>query len=331
MSATTAIEWTDATVNFWEGCTKVGPGCNSCYAAERDRRFHKGGHWGPGAPRRWVKGGVPLMEKLHRDAPAFEAAHRRRRRVFINSLSDFLDNEVPDEWRLTAASAIDAAPSIDVQIVTKRIGNLEKLAPAHWLKNWPRHVGLMITVVNQQEADRDIIKLLEAKRRFNIPWIGLSCEPLLGSICLTRITATGPDDGGFIPINALAPLEILGVRQPYPTVDWVIAGGESGGPESRLTPVDAFRFLRNQCAEARVPFFFKQFGDWKPLDDPPHPDKTWGNVGSLRTMTSWGEIVDGPPWPDGAWHYQRVGKKHAGAILDGREHREFPDFSGGRK
>lgn len=325
MSATTAIEWCDATVNFWEGCTKVGPGCDFCYAADRDRRFYGGEHWGPGAPRRWVKGGVPLMARLQRGAHEFLRASGHHPRVFVNSLSDFFDNEVAEHVRLAAATAIDAAPDCDIILVTKRIGNLIAFAPAHWLKAWPRHVGILITVVNQTEADRDIVKLLTAKKRFNIPWVGLSCEPLLGPVNLTRIVATNEKDGGFIPIDALTVTSFFGEEPYFPALDWVIAGGESG-PGARLTHTDCFRFLRDQCADAGVPFHLKQLGEWVPLSAAPAPDKSWSNNSSMRTITPRGEIVSGPPWPVGAWHYQRVGKKHAGALLDGREHREFPAF-----
>lgn len=51
MSETTGISWTDSTFNPWQGCTKISPGCDSCYAEARDHRFG-GGHWGAGAPRK---------------------------------------------------------------------------------------------------------------------------------------------------------------------------------------------------------------------------------------------------------------------------------------
>lgn len=51
--AETSIEWTDFTVNFWWGCTKVGPGCDHCYAETWDKRTG-GAHWGPHAERRWI-------------------------------------------------------------------------------------------------------------------------------------------------------------------------------------------------------------------------------------------------------------------------------------
>ena len=50
MGERSSIEWTDSTVNLWWGCTKVGPGCDHCYAEGIDKRFG-GAHWGSGAPR----------------------------------------------------------------------------------------------------------------------------------------------------------------------------------------------------------------------------------------------------------------------------------------
>ena len=52
MAKITKISWTYGTLNFWEGCEKVSPGCKNCYAEERDQRFHNGQHWGAGADRK---------------------------------------------------------------------------------------------------------------------------------------------------------------------------------------------------------------------------------------------------------------------------------------
>lgn len=188
----TKIEWTDFTVNFWEGCQKVGPGCDHCYAEARDVRFTGGKHWGPLAPRRKVKGGIAKLRKINREAPAFYAAHGYWPRVFCSSLSDVFDNWVDPAWRVEAIHEIENAPDVRVQLLTKRVGNVEGMIPFGWGTHdpWPAHVGLMITVVNQAEADRDIPKLLDLKARLGIPWVGLSMEPLLGPVDLTRWTAT---------------------------------------------------------------------------------------------------------------------------------------------
>tara|TARA_R110002126_G_scaffold142630_3_gene288572 strand:- start:229 stop:1371 length:1143 start_codon:yes stop_codon:yes gene_type:complete len=191
MTQQTKIEWTDFTVNFWEGCQKVGPGCDHCYAEARDVRFTGGTHWGPGAPRRKVKGGIAKLRKINREAPAFHTAHGHWPRVFCSSLSDVFDKAVDLEWLDEAFEAMDEALDTRIQLLTKRIGNVIKRIPTAWHDGgWPAHVGLMITVVNQAEAYRDIPKLLDLKARLGIPWVGLSMEPLLGPVDLTRWTAT---------------------------------------------------------------------------------------------------------------------------------------------
>ncbi len=259
MCAQTKIEWTDYTLNWWEGCQKVGPGCDHCYAEARDKRFTGGTHWGPGAPRRKVKGAPAKLRKIQREAMAFNDAQGRWPRVFCSSLSDVFDNAVPEAWRHEFFDALEEADSCSVQLLTKRVGNVARMIPESWGRiGWPAHIGLMITVVNQQEADRDIPKLLDLKARHNIPWVGLSMEPLLEPVDLTRLQPTIFE----AEVNALT-----GVwnwkngpsRKESPAVDWVIVGGESG-PNARPMHPDWARSLLDQCDTSGTPFFMKQMG-----------------------------------------------------------------------
>ncbi|KAB2841181.1 MAG: phage Gp37/Gp68 family protein [Burkholderiales bacterium] len=242
MAETTAIGWTDSTFNPWIGCQKVGPGCDHCYAeADFDQRKHRA-KWGAGEPRsrtsaaNWKN---PL--RWEREHAEFFAEHGRRRRVFCASLGDVFDNAVPMEWRQDLFELIEKTPHLDWLLLTKRVGNVQPLIrevrPADWLAEC-RNVWLGVTICNQQEADRDIPKLvaLPANVRF------LSIEPLLGAVDLARWL----DDGG----NGMA---LAG------TVDWVIIGGESG-PCAR--PMDGawVQRIRQQCASSGVPVFFKQWG-----------------------------------------------------------------------
>jgi protein gp37 len=123
MSANSKIEWTDHTFNPWEGCQKVGPGCDNCYAEARNARFGGGQavNWGPGAPRRrtsianWQK---PLA--WNRAHAAFLAEHGRRQRVFCASLADVFDNAVDPAWRADLFQLIEATPELDWLLLTKR-------------------------------------------------------------------------------------------------------------------------------------------------------------------------------------------------------------------
>ena len=331
MITPTKIEWTDFTVNFWEGCQKVGPGCDNCYAEARDIRFTGGSHWGPGAPRRLVKGGIAKLHKINRDAEAFRAAHGHRPRVFCSSLSDVFDKAVPEHgYRTPAFAEIEASSNCQIQLLTKRVGNVERLVPYDWSHGrndgWPPHVGLMITVVNQTEADRDIPKLLNLKARLGIPWVGLSIEPMLGPIELSAGLHDSDCNGfnnptwdGCFCRDSGGPYEV--------GVDWVICGGESG-PNARPMHPDWARSLRDQCQAADVPFFFKQWGEWTPGENVPaecltgiRQDATWFNRAWDIDKTRMGDPED--KWDDPADVY-RVGKKHAGRLLDGREWNEVP-------
>lgn len=319
----TNIGWTDFTVNLWEGCQKVGPGCDNCYAEARDIRFTGGTHWGPGAPRRKVKHGVAKLRKIQREAKAFYRTHGRWPRVFCSSLSDVFDNAVDPAWRVEGCAEIEAATDCRIQLLTKRIGNVEKMIPDHWKNGvWPAHIGLMITVVNQDEADRDIPKLLALKARLGIPWVGLSIEPMLGPVNLTSVNERAFDGR----LNALTGMFWWSggpIRREYQRgLDWVIVGGESG-PNARPMHPDWARDLLDQCVAADVAFFFKQWGEWTP-----------------RAGTTWSEWV----LPDGSRHsgsfdtrqhlmsvleedsvgIERVGKKRAGNLLDGKLWQQFP-------
>lgn len=311
----TKIEWTDATVNFWWGCTKVGPGCDHCYAETWAARFGEG-LWGVGVPRRKIKSAVKLLYRLRNgyswwaaDAAIGQIHPNPRRRVFIQSMSDLFDKEVPVDWFAEAWKAIAACDDfLDQQIVTKRVSFVEKRLAEIGVTAWPNHAGLIISVVNQAEADRDIPRLIELKATLGIGWIGLSCEPLLGAIVLR--------DEWLVAL------------------DWVIAGGESG-PRARPMHPDWARSLRDQCVAAGVAFFFKQWGEWAPGEafgmesDRPLSDRH-GNVRDWMkryvTCADRGDRLTAHTFTGHATDLvYRVGKKRAGRLLDGATHDGFPE------
>lgn len=309
MAETSAIEWTDATVNFWWGCTKVGPGCDFCYAETWAGRFGEP-PWGAGVDRRKIKGAVKLLYKLHNDfawwaadAQIGQLHPNSTRRVFIQSMSDLFDKEVPLEWLAEAWKHITACDRLAIQIVTKRISIVEKRLAAIGHPTWPKHAGLMISVVNQEEADRDIPRLIALKHHLEVPWIGLSLEPLLGPV-------------------KLAP-------EWLDSLDWVIVGGESGKNARPMHPSWP-RSLRDQCAAAGVPFLFKQWGEWRSAH--PRPAETPGQFALMpNDPSAWTTFTRVDRYPRqftafGSAIVERVGKKVAGRMLDGSEHDGFPEL-----
>ena len=219
MGADSKIEWTDHTFNPWIGCTKVSPACDNCYAAEMmDTRYGRV-RWGAGEPRvrtspsNWAK-----PRKWNRDTPgAF---------VFCASLADVFDNEVKPSWRIELFDLIFNTPNLVWLLLTKRIGNVPKMLPMSGIPN----IAIGATMANQEEYDRDRMKLAAVKRDFTPLFTFGSFEPLLGPIILDR--------------NA---------------PDWIIVGGESGG-NARPMNLEWARNLKRQSAELGRVFNFKQAG-----------------------------------------------------------------------
>ena len=347
MAEFTNISWCDSTFSPWIGCTKVGPGCDHCYAEAQDKRFG-GAHWGPGAERqRTTPAYWRNLRKWNAGSIKFFAENHRDRRVFIASQADVFDNEVPEDWRTDLWDEIANCHDLEFIIVTKRVGNVERMAPEHPFTTMPSfrsNVILLATICNQPEADRDGPKLLALKARGIVSRVGLSIEPMLGEIVLRP--------------------EWLAL------LDWIICGGESG-PNARPSHPDWFRSLRDQCAKAGVPFFFKQWGEWgEPTDDlgrldwPYHKDYDRTHWFDARTCarpieTGWDDkyhhgysraldpgvnLWETPEYldqvarcPQGSCRatgkcqgnesraaVTRVGKRRAGSLLDGVEHKAFP-------
>lgn len=285
--AETNIEWCDYSFNAWWGCTKVSPACDHCYAETWAKRTGHGNLWGVDAERRlFAADHWNQPHRWQRDALKVSNLTRpgtARKRVFANSMSDVFDNHpgvAAERFRLWATIA--ETPALDWLVLTKRIGNAKTMLPADWGAGYP-NVWLGISVVNQDEADRDVPKLLETPARIRF----LSCEPLLSKvdlfafekgICPTcagagEVAASGPtttfpeDDDG---VERCRDCEGQGKWVDNPGLDWVICGGESGGG-ARPMETQWADILRRECANQKIPFFMKQLSqadtkDYKDFD-----------------------------------------------------------------
>jgi protein gp37 len=250
MAETTGISWTDATFNPWIGCAKVSPGCDHCYAEVSTPSRTMKIVWGPQEERKRTSAGnwnLPLRwNAAHAE---FVAQHGRRRRVFCASLADVFDNRANPQWRADLWALVKATPHLDWLLLTKRIGNGASMLPADWGCGYP-NVWLGISVVNQDEADRDIPKLLSIPAR--VRW--LSMEPLLDKVNLRLQRPVTDDDRHDLDGCCSAITTAAGVG-----IKWVVVGGESG-PGARGIPPGAVEDLHVQCAAAGTAFFFKQWG-----------------------------------------------------------------------
>lgn len=145
------------------------------------------------------------------------------RLVFVNSMSDLFHEDVPDPYVHSVFDVMDAAGQHQFQVLTKRA---ERMAEFARRRRIPDNVWMGVSVENAEYRWRIAsLRRVPARIRF------LSLEPLL------------------------APVGRLSLRG----IHWVIVGGESG-PHARMVDPTWVREIREQCAEADVPFFFKQWG-----------------------------------------------------------------------
>ncbi len=344
MSDGRTIEWLawpgykSASWNPTRGCTRVSEGCRNCYAEVMAARFNKPGQWGHGlaemrgGDHRWT-GHVELDEaKL-----LLPLRWRTPRVIFVNSTSDLFHERLPDEAIDKVFAVASLVPRHLLIILTKRIERARAYVSAtdrpesirrmralidtnDRLREWPLpNVILGVSIEDQETADERIPHLLATPAACRM----VSAEPLLGAVKLREVLG---DDW-------LA----SGKSGERRGLDWIVTGGESG-PGARPMHPDWARSIRDQCQEAGVPFFFKQWGEWLPWSQfgqssvADRIDATafrtsewdgekWGDVG----YPQWCDIVDGSI--DDEQCVGKVGKRRAGRLLDGRTHDEFPDIS----
>ncbi|WP_375283167.1 DUF5131 family protein [Sphingobium yanoikuyae] len=255
------IEWTGKTWNPIAGCRKVSPGCDNCYAILEAHRKNSSD------PRKRVvekyrgttcmtDNGLDWTGRFNFDEAALAIPSRIKEPTvwFVNSMSDLFGEDVTDNQIAAIFKVMNDTPQHTYQILTKRANRAAKLASS--LK-WTPNIWLGVSVETDKYLNRvKLLKKVPAAIRF------LSCEPLLGPL-------TNLDLGG---------------------IHWVIVGGESGRSRDKVRPMhpDWARDIRDKCAAANVPFFFKQWGNWDAY---------------------------------GQWHRSKKGPGH---LLDGLEHRAMP-------
>lgn len=308
MGENSKIEWTHHTFNPWLGCTKVSPACQHCYAEAWAKRTGIV-KWGDSAERRRTTESY-WRQPLKWNAEAAKSGERKR--VFCASLADvFEDRPELEPWRKELFSLIYRTPHLDWLLLTKRPENVKRLSGKCVNKtslgwDFPANVWLGTTVESDEQRDR-IDDLIEAGGGI-ASVLFLSCEPLLGPVDLTANQRYQVDHGGYRPL--------------IDDIQWVIAGGESGGKARPTNPVWVYS-LRDQCEEAEVPFHFKQWGEWFPRQE-------WEFNPELCLPDDHDAYIEGSHtkvFVNSCKEYypvHRVGKKAAGRLLDGREWNEFP-------
>lgn len=342
-------------------CEHVTEACRNCYAESLNMRLGTGLEFKPGHLRRVNKFGEKVgdVRIFLDDRLLVKPLHwRRPRHIFACSMTDLFGGFVADEMIAHCFAIMALADWHTFQVLTKRPERAKTLLtdPAFWLlvkylmqrmvedgvvKPRPinvkfplSNVWLGVSIANQPDADLFVPQLIACPAVIRF----VSYEPALGIVDLTAIqSVVGPrltkafdalrgsmwvnDGGGRRHLGGL-----IDDRGQAARLHWVIAGGESGR-NARPSHPGWYRDMRDQCQSAGVPFYFKQWGEWHPsaMHDPetcPYKSTHAVHVGGereFRPMEAYAK-AHRAGWAGVC----RVGKKRAGAMLDGREWREMP-------
>ncbi|BBH16424.1 hypothetical protein Back2_07110 [Nocardioides baekrokdamisoli] len=227
MATHSAIEWTEVTWNPVTGCDRVAAGCDNCYALALAKRLKAMGAEKYQNDGNLITSGPGFDVTTHPKSLGEPYRWSGSRVVFVNSMSDLFHARVPLDFIRDVFGVIRETPQHTYQVLTKRAHRLERIADK---LEWPDNLWMGVSVESADVVDRiDHLRRTPAKTRF------LSCEPLL---------------------TALPGLDLN-------SIDWVIAGGESG-PRARPMASKWVGDIRDQCEDAGVAFFFKQWGGRTP-------------------------------------------------------------------
>jgi|APTNR8051073442_1049403.scaffolds.fasta_scaffold00075_57 protein gp37 len=320
-------------------CEHAGQGCKACYAEKMNQGSWMG--WGTG-----LKYSVPNRAKVRielLEETLVKPLHWRSPRcIFWCSMTDIFGEWVPDAWldRMFAVMALTpqhihivltkrvermAAYQNDkehiVQLSTiipegylsKRFEDIETLQFAARGGTFLPNVWMGMSASRQDELDAMLPKFLQVPAAVRF----LSLEPLVGPVkigaALSMSTWGDALRGGYL------------LKGEGSAIHQVIVGGESGKPEDRPRPMhpDWVRSLRDECAAAGVPFFFKQWGAFTPFG---HPDTiAAGLQGKVVGRT--GTILERKrPYPIGSYFMEQAkGRKGGDGLLDGMRHHGWPE------
>ena len=322
MADNTAIEWADRTWNPLLGCERVSDGCTACYAI--NTATIRAGNPHPkvaaafeGLTERrdgrldWTGRINLLPDRLNQPL-----SWKKPAKVFVNSQSDLFHKDVPLSFIEQVFAVMARTPQHTYQLLTKRHARMSSILRKPTFRDsiaaivgadigWPLpNLWLGVSVEDQHWADVRIPALLDTPA--TVRW--LSCEPLLGPVDLSKYLDR------MEPAGTEWRADVGNIAWYRPSIGWTVVGGESG-PKARPMHPQWARDLRDQCVTAGVPFFFKQWGQYRPGGDPAQPC-SW--------ITPDGTSEPGMAGTPHTTAMVRVGKKAAGRLLDGRTWDEYP-------
>lgn len=363
----TSIEWTQEVWNPTTGCNKINPGCKFCYAEVMHKRLMVM------QPNKYSR---PFLDGAfeHPESLLLPLKWKKPRTIFVNSMSDLFHDNISVDYIAQVYAIMFLANQHTYQVLTKRsnrrreiLNSLEFMELLHkyinqfhdkYIKRLEQELYFFDDILNgfpfkniwegsstadQASLEAELPHLLETPAYVRF----LSAEPLLGPLRLlqTYMLAVGKFPKGHVPKRREG-------------LHWVITGGESGN-KARPSHPDWYRSLKTECEAMKIPFFFKQWGKWLPIEqDSPnkigpdfkreeeYTDRAEYEIELNKFLKFWKKriqviningliitphismiephLADESLKPTAVYNY---GKKNSGNLLDGEKHLNFPTLS----
>jgi protein gp37 len=328
------ISWTDKTWNWGAGCSKVSAGCRNCWALRDAWRLAHNPKVGDfysemvkvSANKKPEWSGIIGLDNTKLDAPNH---WKKPMMIACHLMGDPFHEMMPWTFLDRVMGVIAWNKRHVFQILTKR--------PEQAARYFKR-----IAEVSPNERAR---KIAQAGTIIKIPddtpgeldwplpnlWLGVSAEnqstldarmDILADIDVAlRFVSLGPL---LAPVSVkpwMGPFGEPGSLQAPSMINWVLVEGETNGAWPTLHPKWVLS-ITQECKAAGVPFHFKSWGSWKPIDMPWKQE----NPKPLAKNERWLNLEGGQGFHgDDVWRMRKMKPSRAGRLLYGEEYLEFPE------
>jgi protein gp37 len=219
------ISWCTGTLNLTVGCTRVSAACDHCYADITVNRVYGGGFF------EQIRYFPQRLEDLRKFAPGVGADGLvEPKMVFVNSLSDFWHESIPERFIHQALDAFEQHPKTIIQILTKRPGRMRRVIEDRYRAGVPAHF-----------------------------WLGVTAEDNRVKRMLDIMRGTKERVGEFTAFTSVEPITAPADELDFTGLDWVLTGGESG-PKARPMQFAWLEAVHDKVLEAGIALHFKQYG-----------------------------------------------------------------------
>ena len=321
------IEWTQQTWNPIIGCSKISEGCANCYAETMAARLASMGTEGYPeviTDRKWNGKTAFVRSQL-----AKPLLRKKPTVYFVGSMTDIFHESIPDEWVDRLFAVMGLCFHHRFIVLTKRPERMHRMLCESGVHI---RVGMFMDEIYEDVTGKEYPQEWDSLK-FPLPNVilGVTAENQNKWNERTVILRDTPAAARMVSVEPQ--LELI-VPDTLDGLDWIICGGESG-PGARPMHPDWARGLRDQCKEAGVPFFFKQWGEFSPIKkaDPVEDTQQLEGYEIYGVKPSGKHLFQGwiydpevIPWPENMWWMDRVGKKKAGNLLDGQVYEQYPEI-----